>query len=77
MNDKPLQFIELVNVATGRKSSIAIHGRLDTPPALTMVGNLEHNDRITPTTIAEADRLIKWLKDWKALQPQPLSLTKD
>ena len=72
MNDKPLQFIDIVDT-NGRKSSLSIYGRLDTPPSLTVVGNLEHNARITPNTIADADSLIKWLKDWKALQPRPLT----
>ena len=67
MQDKPLQFIDIVDTK-GRKSSLSIHGRLDTPLALTVVGNLEHNARIAPVSITQADRLIEWLQEWKASQ---------
>jgi hypothetical protein len=69
MKDKPLQFITVRDSQTGRASSLSIHGRQDTtPPSLVVVGNLEHNAHIRPDSIADADRLIQWLNEWKAAQ---------
>ena len=66
--NRPLEFITILNVKTKRTSSMSIGGRQDDPIALTIVGNLEHSDRIVPKTTEDADRLIKWLQEWKASQ---------
>jgi hypothetical protein len=66
-SDKPLDFITVRDVKTGRASSLSIHGRRD-EGALTVVGNLEHNARIVPDTVADCDKWIAWLQDWKGAQ---------
>lgn len=68
MKNRPLEFITLLNVKTERTSSLGIGGRQDDPTALTVIGNLEHNDRIVPKTPEDAERLIQWLQEWKAHQ---------
>jgi hypothetical protein len=66
--NKPLDFIGVKDVKTGRVSSLGIYGRLGNG-ALTISGNLEHNAQIVPKSAADADRWIAWLKEWKEAQP--------
>jgi hypothetical protein len=61
---EPLQWITLRSVKTGRASSLAIGGRKHND-ALTITGNLEHNDQIVPASPQDASRLIRWLQEWK------------
>jgi hypothetical protein len=61
---KPLDYIT-VRDTTGRASSLGIYGRQDNPPMLQVVGNLEHCARFVPDTVADCDKLIAWLQEWK------------
>lgn len=63
----PLEFITLRDVKTERASSLSIHGRQD-GGALTIVGGLSHNSQVVPASVADADKLITWLKVWKGGQ---------
>lgn len=67
MKNKPISFITIKDVNSGRVSSLGIHGR-DDKNALCVIGNLEHNCQFAPTSINGADKLIKWLEEWKAAQ---------
>lgn len=60
---KPLEFITIVDLS-GRTSSLSIGGRRDNG-TLVVVGGLSHNAEFEPDSIADANRLIKWLEEWK------------
>lgn len=60
---RPIDFITIRDTK-GRASSFSVYGRLYSG-SLTVVGNLEHNAEISPDSIADADKLIKWLNEWK------------
>jgi len=66
---KPLQFITLREPATGRACSLSFAGRLDNG-TLCIVGGLAHNGEIVPDSIADADKLIAWLQEWKHNEEQ-------
>lgn len=70
MNIKPLTFIDIID-DTGRTSSLAIHGRRknkNKEMMLSVVGGLPHTTDFAPKTIADANKLIAWLNEWKDQQ---------
>ena len=62
---KPIDFITIREPKTGRASSLGIYGRRSDSACLRVIGNLEHNAAIVPDSVADADKLIAWLNDWK------------
>lgn len=76
MKTKPLDFIDLVEPKTGRTSSLSIYGqRKEYADKLGITGGLSHGALVEPNTVHDADKLIEWLKDWKASKsatPEPV-----
>jgi len=69
MKTAPLDFIDLLEPATGRKSSLSIYGqRKEYADKIGITGGLSHGSLIVPASVHDADKLIAWLQDWKSSQ---------
>lgn len=69
MKTKPLEFIDLLEPATGRASSLSTYGtRKEYADKLGITGGLSHGSLVVPKTVQDADKLIQWLQDWRQSQ---------
>lgn len=73
MENKPLKFIDILDINTGRRSSISIDGR-QSGDALTVVGGLNHSSQFVPASKQDGEKLISWLSDWIKAQQTPNQL---
>lgn len=70
MKTLPLQFIDLLEPATGRTSSLSVYGaRKEYSDKLGITGGLSHGSQVVPNSKEDAEKLIAWLTDWKTSQP--------
>lgn len=55
---------------TGRVSTLGVYGKRKEKQTISVIGGLSHYDEIAPKTIADANKLIQWLQEWKDEQEQ-------
>jgi hypothetical protein len=69
MKTAPLDFIDLLEPATGRQSGLSIYGkRKEHADKIGITGGLSHGSLVVPASVHDADKLIAWLQDWKGSQ---------
>jgi hypothetical protein len=63
--ENKLNWIDLVD-ETGRTSALSIGGRLNPDNKwLGVTGGLTHGLNFQPKDVANADKMIQWLENWK------------
>jgi len=63
MAKSEIKYIDLVQ-PSGRTCALGYNYRREDPAFLNVVGGLDHQSQIQPKTIADAEKMISWMKNW-------------